>query len=159
MKQMWCAIMIAGAVATAGAQGGATDPPQQKPMDKPAAAGTVTLTGCLQADTNKSVFWLSDAGTMGQPKSEGAATPAEMKKSAKAETYRLNPASDVSLSGHVGHKVEITGTIDRSAGATARGTTGTSGTASAETKHLENAKQVSVTAVKHISPTCEPGKQ
>ena len=169
MKQMWCAIMLAAAVATAGAQGGATEA-SQKPADKPAASGSVTLTGCLQTDANKTLFWLSDASSAaGQQKSEpGAATsaakPDEMKSAAKAETYRLNPASSVSLQPHVGHKVEITGMIDRSAAsAGTRGTAGTerptAGAAAGAEAKLENARQVNVTAVKHISPTCEPAKQ
>jgi hypothetical protein len=92
-----------------------------------------------------------------------------MKATAKAETYRLNPASNVSLQPHIGHKVEITGTWagDRTAARAEREKTdvaaGTSGSTSAgvraDLKHLENVKSVEVTAVKHLSPVCEPGKQ
>jgi hypothetical protein len=161
MKQMWCAAMFAAAVATAGAQGGA-GAPEQKPMDKPAGAKETTLTGCLQADANKTMFWLSDAGTAGAPKSETGAAASAGKASDMKKTYRLSPASSVSLQPHVGHKVEITGTIDP---ASARGTAGAetpapgaTGTAGSEAKRLENAPQVNVTAVKHVSPTCQPGQ-
>ena len=167
MKQMWCAVMFAAAVATAGAQGGATGTPEQKPMDKSASGKEVTLTGCLQADANKTMFWLSDAGTAGEAKSETGAPASTTagKASDMKKSYRLTPAASVSLQPHVGHKVEITGTIDKSAGASARGTAGAetpaagaTGTAGSEAKRLENAPQVNVSAVKHVSPTCQPGQ-
>jgi hypothetical protein len=95
-----------------------------------------------------------------------------------AETYRLNPSAGVALQGHVGHKVQITGSFtDNAAAGTSqagRGTsagTGTTGTGGAATgspaagsmgphmSHVEKARSVNVTALKHVSPTCEPGKQ
>lgn len=152
MKRMWCAAMVIAAAASVAAQGGAGGT-TQKPATKPSASGTVTLTGCLQADKNKSTFWLSDAGT-----ATSSAKVDQTKKTAAAETYRLNPTNNVVLEKHVGHKVEIQGSFEASgAGRTARGTSGAA--ADAETKHLENARQVNVTALKHISPVCEAAKQ
>lgn len=161
----WCAAAVFGVVFTAAAQTGGSQPGQPASTE---AAGKVTLTGCLQADQSGSTFWLSDATkgkaeTTGTASGSGTAGSAEQKKAmAMAETYRLNPTGSVSLKPHVGHKVEITGTL---ADASARGTSGTtppatppaSGTGAM--KDLGSARQVDVTAVKHISPTCEPGKQ
>lgn len=193
----WCAAAVLGAAVTTSAQTGAGSQPSGKTSGQD-ASGKVTLTGCLQADQNGSTFWLSDAGMAGRnagkgrPSGAGAeATPPaagttgsgsgatsagsvdQKKATAMAETYRLNATGGVALKPHVGHKVEIMGTLaDAGASRTGSGTSaerGTSGSTSpgtpaasgsgAHMKDLENARQVNVTAVKHISPVCEPGKQ
>jgi hypothetical protein len=63
-----------------------------------------------------------------------------------ASKYRLD-TDDSKVSPHVGHKVEITGTVEEQPG-TAQGTTGTT------TATTANEPKLKVDSVKMISSTC-----
>jgi hypothetical protein len=89
-------------------------PPSQPPMqDSKDAAGTVTVTGCLKAGDGADSFILSDLKWSGKDKAAGAVgtsgsgAPAGV---ASATTLKVIPGS-AKLSEHVGHTVEITGTV------------------------------------------------
>jgi hypothetical protein len=179
----WVAgIVVIGSIEIAASQG-SQDRSARQPATRSDASDAVTLTGCLQTDEKKSVFWLSDAsggpkGTSGSGAATATGKVEEMKATAMAETYRLNPTADVKMQAHVGHKVQITGSFaeDAAAGtaesgrgaATRPGTAASGGSASGapaagsmgpHMSHVEKARRVNVTALKHVSPTCEPGKQ
>ena len=111
------AAAVLGAVALVGAQQPSAAP--QAP-DKPAGqaersqsdAKTQTITGCIQKGAGPDSFILAEAGT-------GAAAPAPGAKpgekpagtSGATKSYALMAKPSEDLSKHVGHKVEITGTV------------------------------------------------
>lgn len=87
-----CCSCIIGVAAWAGAQ--------DKPMDKPMAK-EMKVTGCVAAGADADHFMLNDA-TMGGDKA--------MKADMKPMSYALMGGN---LKPHVGHKVEVTGTISK----------------------------------------------
>ena len=115
-----------------------------------AKAKTTTVTGCLAKGADATTFTLSDAMPATADKEQSKDAP----KSAEARSY-LVVVKDASLKleSHVGHKVTLTGTVDESAGGAAKtgapAATGTSGKGGA----MPN---LSVTALKMVSPSCTP---
>lgn len=81
-----------------------------------AADAPHSMTGCLRAGSAAGTFELTDLGLADGPKSA------------------LIASSSVDLAGHVGHKVEITGTTAKAADASVHA--------------------MDVTAMKHIAATC-----
>jgi hypothetical protein len=67
-----------------------------------------------------------------------------------AASYRLD-ADESKLTPHVGHKVEITGTIDRDAAAPRTSTSGSSG---ASTSARTSAPKLKVEEIKMIASSC-----
>jgi hypothetical protein len=141
---------LAGACALAvslGAQG-ATD--QYKSTQKSDTKG-MTLTGCLQAGTTPGTFTLTNATTSqrasaDKPTEPPTATPTEeaVGTSGKAKTYDLTAKTGVDLSAHVGHKVEVTTEPAAAKGAE-----------SSTTTEMKTATpKLTVSAIKHVSPTC-----
>jgi UDP-N-acetylmuramyl tripeptide synthase len=94
----------------------------QEPARQPAqsTAKSVTITGCVQnapqaragetRDTSDIKFVLTNAAMSpsGPTGTSGSTTPS----TAAASQYRLD-ADDAKLTSHVGHKVEITGTVEQ----------------------------------------------
>ena len=87
-----------------------SQPPQsQPPMESKDAAKTVTVAGCLKAGDSADSFTLSDlkwskdkaVGTSGSPDAPPIA----------ASSLKLVPSGGAKLADHVGHQVEVTGTI------------------------------------------------
>ena len=160
MKHNWiAALSIAAAFAvSAHAQTTATPQPDQK--DQKAAAGKITLTGCVErADQVASAgstattvdsqsFMLINASkdgaaasrseTVGTSGTAGAAT-----KDAKGETYKLD-AEAAKLNPHVGHKVEVTGVVDSTASAPA----------ASDAPSRDSAPRIKVETVKMLAETC-----
>ena len=167
-------MMVAGTVAALAAwsaapvQGQAATTPAQ---DTKSAQGTkaadakgktMQLTGCLGKGADANSFVLSNAmASTGAAASAGKDAKADASLHADMKSYRVTAKEDLKLTGHVGHKVELTGQVDPSAagsmgsakpgdtgaaksGAGATGSTGTSGTM----------PQLTVTAMKHIAATC-----
>ena len=116
-----------------------------------AKAKTTTVTGCLAKGADATTFTLSDAmpATADKEQSKESATSSEKR------TYAVVVKdTSLKLENHVGHKVTLTGTLDESAaGAPKAGAapeaTGTSGKGGA----MPN---LSVTALKMVSPSCTP---
>ena len=122
MKRVLAGSFVAAAFAVSlSAQ--ATPPQSQPPMQESKdAAKSVTVTGCLKAGDAPESFTLSDL-TWGQDKAvgtSGSATPAT--PPVAATTLKLIGTPSTKLGDHVGHKVEVSGTIadkaDKPAGAT-----------------------------------------
>lgn len=119
---------------------------------------SITVTGCLQAGTAPDTFTLSNvtqaaAATSATGTSGATATATATTGPKSTDTkYELVAAGSVNLKPHVGHKVEITGTEAKGAMGTSGSTPSTS-TPSAGTAKPE-AKKITVTALKHVSPTC-----
>jgi hypothetical protein len=124
-----------GGVIAAPSGGGQTDKPKETGSQK-AGAKSHTMTGCLEKGSDENMFRLTNVEGTG-PK-----------------TAELHADAKLKLSGHVGHKVAITGTaIDPKT--TKTGTTGTGGAATgAGSKEAAGEHHMRVSSMKHISPTC-----
>ena len=133
--------------------GGAPQTPSATPAQAPrsaAKADTITVEGCIQRSASATAT-SGATGTAGSAAAESgfmlmsAAKPAGTSGSSAssapiASSYRLD-AADSKLSPHVGHKVEISGTLDSASGSSA--------SASASPK-------LKVDNVKMIAATCTP---
>jgi hypothetical protein len=111
--------------------------------------------GAASSATEK--FILSNAMSSDSSKSAGATTgtsgttASSTKASATASSYRLD-ADDSKLTAHVGHKVEVTGTIESDSSTAAASASGsTSGTSASATS---SAPKLKVDSVKMIASTC-----
>ena len=159
-KQIWagavaaiCGLSISAAAQTAGSQ---------TPQGSRSASDQITVTGCLQRDSGTGTAGAT--GTTGAtgasasaPKfvlnvspspSSSPSTAGTSGSSSTASKYQLD-ADDAKLTPHVGHKVEITGTLDKSTSATATATSPT-GTASASA----GTPKLKVDSVRMIAASC-----
>jgi hypothetical protein len=139
-------LVIAGAVASliAGADVLAQAGQERESKDK-----TVTLTGCLAKGETADSFTLTNARMGGS--ATGTTGEKAAGKEAAAATYQLSPGKVQKLEAHVGHTVEITGTLDASPSAKSGASSDTAASAS---KGKAPAQHVTVTGMKHISGTC-----
>ena len=147
MKRLMCLGVGVAIVACAAAIAGAQAPAQDTQKAK-----TVSMTGCLAAGADAKTFTLGDAMPAAAAKEESKDAP----KSGEMRSFRVTAGeSSIKLADHVGHKVTLTGTVDEktTASAAGAGTPGAAGTAgsTAAGKPMAN---LTVTAVKHVSPTC-----
>ncbi len=110
-----------------------------------ATAGTSGTTGEMggMSNTAQAGFLLTNVTTSGTSSSTGTSG-----STMTANEYRLEGNSS-KLSPHVGHKVEITGTVEPSSGM-GQSTSGTEGS----TGSAANAPKLKVDKVKMISSTC-----
>jgi hypothetical protein len=104
------------AVAMVGAQQPPAAPPQkpaQPNESRPQSdtAKTQTITGCVEKGTGADSFILAEAGTGAAPApgAKPGEKPAGTSGATKSYALMAKPTED--LSKHVGHKVEITGTV------------------------------------------------
>ena len=121
------------------------------------AAGQVALTGCVEradqlgasgtaattVDSLSFVLMHAVRGTAADRQVAG--TSGTNSNNTKGGIYRLD-AEVAKLNPHVGHKVEVTGTVDAAAAAAAP---------SADTTSSANAPRVKVASVKMVSETCD----
>jgi hypothetical protein len=137
-----------------------SQPPTQPPTTPPAAqeargdaAKSVTVTGCLKAGDSADSFILSDlkwsnkdkgAGAVG---TSGSGAPAAV---ASATTLKIMPSGGTKLSEHVGHTVEVTGTVaDKAPSAAAPADP-------ASTRPAASGPSIEARSVKMVSATCTP---
>jgi hypothetical protein len=95
----------------AAAQSGSTAPTQPT---KDSKAPTVTVTGCVAQGTNSTSFVLNNATTADATTKGATATPDKTKMGADANakmSYLLTGGEN--LKAHVGHRVTVTGTLDK----------------------------------------------
>lgn len=155
-------LIIAGGLASLVAWAGA--PAQAGQQTQDAKGKTVTLTGCLAKGETADSFVLNKAtmagdkgaatGTSGASGTTGAGEKAGA-KDAQAAAYHLMPGKVEKMEAHVGHTVQITGTMEamdksKSYGGSGSTTTGTGAAA----KDKPAMQHVTVTGMKHISGTC-----
>jgi len=119
---------------------------------------TVTMTGCVQNISSTTPggetthgFLLSnatlanaaaDAGARGRPPSTATAT------------FVLD-GGDGELKGHVGHKVEVTGTVDEPVDLSSEPPRPPAGTAGTGAKTMDQQPRLHVTGVKTLASTCQ----
>jgi hypothetical protein len=136
-----CALTVSVSAQTTPPTGGVTQPTF-------GADKKITITGCLER--SKESVATSDRFILNNivpnaPSMTGTAGTSGSEKAPKASSYRLD-GDDSKLSPHLGHKVEITGTVeDRPMSAT--GTPGASGSA-------PEAPKFKVETVKMIASSC-----
>jgi hypothetical protein len=127
-----------------------SQPPMQESKD---AAKTVTVTGCLKAGDSAGSFQLSDLKWGNKDKSPGAVgtsgTPAPPAAIASATSLKINPGS-TKLSEHVGHQVEVTGTVSDKAPSAAPSDPASSRPSSASSPTID------ARSVRMVSQTCTP---
>lgn len=164
-RQLVFTTVFAAALAVGAAAQTGSATPGQPQTDKPQQ---ITVTGCLQqapssagtsgsatsgAASSAQQFVLNNA-SIGAPKSgstgtAGAATSAPASPSA-ASSYKLMGQQD-DLRKNVNFKVEIRGTLDRSAAGSSA-----AGTAAGSAPSSENMPTLRVTSVRKIADTCSP---
>jgi len=130
----------------------AQTPPQNPPMQETKdAAKTLTVTGCLKAGDTPESFTLSDLKWKDDKAvgTSGATAPAA--PPVAATSLKLIPSASTKLGDHVGHTVEVIGTIgDKAAGsAAAPSDPAARPSASAQTA-------LNVRNVRMVSATCTP---
>ena len=111
MKRAIAGTFVAAACAVSLAAQTPATPPQSQPMKESDTAKTVTVTGCLKAGSAPESFMLSnlkwkDDKAVG---TSGAVTPAAPPVGAAELKLVGNPSTK--LSDHIGHTIEVTGTI------------------------------------------------
>jgi len=129
----------------------AQTPSSSQPPSSPSSAKTMTLTGCLQRAQPAPGGTSTAAGSM-QPKfvlanispssSSAAGTSGT---SGTASEYRLD-YDEAKLTPHVGHKVEITGTLQpMSSTAPPPAASGSTSSSNAPTLKVDNVKMIAAT--------------
>ena len=156
MKRMIAAGALASLVAWAGAPARAAQTPETK-------GKTVSLTGCLAKGETADSFTLNKATMAGDKaaaagaagEKTGAAGEKTGAADAQGATYHLTPGKVQKMEAHVGHTVQITGTIDASHDKSkAPGTSGATGAGGGTTKTKPAMQHVTVTGMKHIAGSC-----
>jgi len=164
-NRLWsgtCAAITLGLVAGLAAQNPPTTPPSQT-STRDSASKNITVTGCLQkapsgatgttgsstSSTSSRSSSMTDAKFVLTSASAGATgTSGTTSSTAVASEYRLD-ADDAKLTPHVGHKVEITGTVDQTTSATSPSQPPTASASSAA-----NSPKLKVDSVKMVAATC-----
>jgi hypothetical protein len=115
----------------------------------PSKADSITVAGCVMRNTATPAA-SGAVGTSGSAASSfilssvtkpADSTDAQPAAGAIASSYRLE-ADDSKVSPHVGHKVEITGTVDKAMASTTTAASGASTAASAPVLKVESVKMV-----------------
>ena len=75
-------------------------------------AKTVTFSGCVKPGSDAKAFILEKAVPIRKTTTEEATGTSGVVTTTTSTTYALVPGESVELTGDVGHKVEVTGTVD-----------------------------------------------
>ena len=143
MKRVFTAICLAGGMAVGLAAQQQSTTASQDTQQGQRAPRSVTLTGCLRAGDTASTYTLTDVTGLPDRSAMGSAAAGSSTAggtetgtsgtSSAGRSVTLTPAADVDLAPHVGHKVEVAGTMGRgsrgggASGGTTAGNTGTTG--------------------------------
>jgi hypothetical protein len=122
------------------------DKAQMKDHDK-MKNGTVMVTGCVADKDAKGHYMLNNAMMAGSDMSSTASA-----SSSQAMSYTLSGGS---FKDHVGHKVEVTGTIDHAKMKSGDKATGTSGTTADTADKMAMSDTLKVKSVKMVSESCQ----
>ena len=171
MKRLMTSTCLAAAFAvglaaqTTGTSG-TQDPP---PGGQGRGPRPVTATGCLRAGDTAGSYQLTDVqmqggggrrgGDTGAATGTGTGTGEQRGRGNPPNTLMLTATSDVDLKPHVGHKIEVTGTMSgggrRGGDAGAGSGTGTgTGAGSGGGQGRGSARSVTVTSVRMVSESC-----
>jgi hypothetical protein len=197
MKRVITSTCLAAAFAV-GLAAQSTSTAQDPPAGQRGGPRPVTATGCLRAGDTAGTFMLTDvqmqgggrrgadttgttagttttSGTTSGTAGSTATGTAQAGRGNMPTSLMLNPAADVDLKAHVGHKIEVTGTMaggrggaggtgttaGTTSGTTTSGTTGTGTTATGTSAAGggtqgggRGARNVTVTSVRMVSESC-----
>jgi hypothetical protein len=171
MKRLMTSTCLAAAFAVGlAAQTTGTAGTQDPPAGQRGGGRSVTATGCLRAGDTAGTYQLTDVqmqgggrrgGDTGAASGTGAAAGGRGRGNMPT-TVMLNAASDVDLKPHVGHKIEVTGTMtgggrrggDTGAGSGTGTGTGTGTGAGASGGQGRGMRSITVTSVRMISESC-----
>jgi len=146
-----CAIVLGVSVGILAQEAAAPQTPS-----KSAAAKTITVTGCVAKALQAPTGTTGAAGAATEKETKFVLSGASITPSATAGTAGTTPATtsvaseyrldgdDAKLTPHVGHKVEITGTVDEPKGAT-----------QAPAASAANAPKLKVDNLKMVAPSCQ----
>ena len=156
-KRIWsgtCAAITLGLVAGLAAQNPPPTPQTTSPASaqKDTASKSITVTGCVQKAAEGATGTSGSTASRGTSETKFLLTSAAMgatgtagtaPSTAVASEYRLD-ADDAKLTPHVGHKVEIAGTVDQASAPSSQ----------PPTASAANAPKLKVDSVKMIAATC-----
>ena len=141
-----------------------TTPPQTTPPTSQSqpesrdrdAAKSVTVTGCLKAGDSADSFMLSDLKWGNKDKATGAVgtsgTAAPPAAIASATSLKIVPSGSTKLSEHVGHQVEVTGSVsDKSSSPSAAPSD-----PAASRPSSASSPTIEARSVRMVSATCTP---
>jgi hypothetical protein len=118
------------------------------------AGKSTKLTGCVQSGTTAGTFELTNIkGKGSMASSESSASPSASPSSSSGKTVKLVAAAGVDLSQHVGHQVEVTGSL----GSAASSSASPSAAAPSAAPSSGGDKEFNVTDIKMVSATCSAG--
>ena len=133
---------------------GAQQYPAPKSDDK-AAKDSLTVTGCVGAGTEPNTFILTKSSAAAAAPAAPATPPAATAPAPAADAivYRLD--SPEKVKGHLGHQIEVTGTLDETKTADAKEATPAPDAAkTAGTSGKQPSLKLKVKEVKMLSATC-----
>jgi hypothetical protein len=172
-----CAGVALSWVALVGAQGYGQSSSEQSSKSK--ASQDVKLVGCLAEGTSPDTFVLNNVENqtagMEHPKSEQTGTSGQEPSSQASMTVQLVAGKNVDLKKHIGHKVEIRGTMepmDNQSSMSGQGTgeasgmSGTQGTSGSQAgssmsggsmsqESSAPTHRVMVKSIKHLGSSCQ----
>ena len=119
--------------------------------------GTSGTSGSTSASSSKFILTNAMMGSGGTSGSTSGTTGSSTSSgsSGSMKTYRLDTTDDSKLTPHVGHKVEVSGTLEEQSSTTSSSSTsGTSGTTGTSSTSSANAPKLKVDSVRMLSSTC-----
>ena len=152
MKRVFAATCLAAAFAV----GLAAQQPPQTPSQTADKDKTVTLTGCVRAGEQPGSFVLADVKSDDKAGSATGATgtsgtmPSANRELENATLRLIGAPASVNLSEHVGHTVQVTGTLAADKSPSAAPTGGTEPTAKSDKPE----KSLNVRTVTMVSSSC-----
>lgn len=165
MKRVITATFLAtafavGLSAQAPAPAQSPDSPQAKPPISKDAAKPVTVTGCLKAGDSADTFILSSLKWSDKDKATGmvgtagsATVPAAI---ASATTLKIIPNASTKLTGHIGHTIEVTGTVSDKDKVDRGAVTAPSTDPASPRPSASSGPSMEVRTLKMVSETCTP---
>jgi len=167
MKQVITATLFATAFAAGlSAQAPAPAQPPYTPPAQPSmqaskdAAKSVTVTGCLKAGESADTFILSNLKWSDKDKASeavgtagSAAVPAAVKS---ATTLKIIPSASTKLTPHVGHTIEVTGTVSEKDKTDSGAPTTPPADPASPRPSASSGPSLDVRTMKMVSATCTP---
>jgi hypothetical protein len=165
---VFSAALAVGAAAQSAGQSPASQSPTGQDTKSSSAAQTITVTGCLKADTSSPsaspgapgspAASSASAGYILEASPSGGASPASPTESpsptatsGSSNTYKLTGSSS-DFASLVGKKVEVKGTVQKAGSAAGGAPESRPGAAMGDTSKAQ--QQLRVTSVKEVSGSC-----
>jgi cytoskeletal protein RodZ len=148
MKYLSLGVLVLVSAASVGAQ----QYPAPKSDDK-VAKDSLTVTGCVGAGTEPNTFILTKSSTAAAAPAAPTTPPTAAAPAADPVIYRLD--SPEKVKAHLGHQVEVTGTLDETKAADAKeAAPSTDAAKTAGTSGKQPNLKLKVKEVKMLSGTC-----